>query len=176
MTSEDYSGITGLRNLFQGCADDIGGTLDQLKFLKATYDPMIMIQHSAGLTLNAAKYVIVPLCTFSPHVVFRIKRWLNENTPRWNTSIADQVKYIGLLMGPAVTAGDNFAKPFIKITKRVSSICEAPLLAAPAIFACNLESVNVLSFIIQLGDLPPDIADGQFELLAKVLKIPFGAF
>ena len=124
-TGEDYSSLENQSNICQGCADDIGGTLSQLRILKTAYLPMTMMQYSAGLTLNATKCVFVPLCPFSSTIVFKIRRWLSENVPLWCKSVvSDRVKYLGFMMGP-------------KYISRVSSIAQAAFSSTPATFAYN---------------------------------------
>ena len=177
LTNESYDADGGVNSMLQACADDVAGVFASLKFLKAVFQPLQMIKHAAGLSLNLSKCTLVPLGEYNENTIFKIKRWINEQLPAWsNFKIADRTKYLGFIMGPSATEHDNFAKPFSKLCRRTESIAQAPYATAPATFAYNLEAITVMSYVMQLVSIPENLIREQARLVAKILRSPYMAF
>eukprot|EP00972_Heterocapsa_arctica_P051571 7587157-Heterocapsa_arctica.AAC.1 len=90
------------KGIIRACADDIGGALKSLKFLKVTKNICDDFRAISNLHLKPRKCVVIPTgAVLSAGLKKRITRWLEENIPEWSAfSVRDAAKYLGIMMGP----------------------------------------------------------------------------
>jgi hypothetical protein len=85
----------------RGCADDIGAAFSSFKFLSLVAPIFHLAQGAAGLTLKAAKCVIIPLSAPTEVMEPIIRKWLKSCLPAWSQFVVrDWGKYLGVVVGP----------------------------------------------------------------------------
>ncbi|CAK0811733.1 unnamed protein product [Prorocentrum cordatum] len=107
------------------------------------------------LALNIKKTVFIPLWRFQSES--NVRALIREVAPQWrDILISLRGKYLGYWVGPG--AGNmSWDKPLEKFTKRVQSWAQRHLGLFLNSIVFNTFIISVLSFVMQLQDLPGDM-------------------
>ncbi|CAK0823981.1 unnamed protein product [Prorocentrum cordatum] len=101
------------RGTTRACADDVGMALRLSVHLLRASRVFEEAERAANLRAKSITCTIAPLCgPLTARLNCRIKAWLLEQIPAWKDSVIDdELGYLGMLLGPAVTPEDPWIKP-----------------------------------------------------------------
>jgi hypothetical protein len=149
-------------------ADDLACILFEFwKQLETFAACLAVIASAAGLHISWRKVQLIPLHRHPDLELFR--RRLSATRPAWAVAkIALQAKYLGFIVGPAVTDKTSFEGPLNKYIERCRFISRLGMGWFKATEMHNIFALPVLSYVAQLqGDR--GIADRDLDRAAAIL-------
>ena len=140
------------------CADDVGGALASYKLLLVFKPIFELAEALGGLTLKAAKCVLIPLCYNNFDLVAdAIREWLGIAIPGWsNFKVEVSSRYLGFWLGPD-DADSSWRAPAAKYVARSAAVAACGLSASWSILAYNTYVLPVLLYVAQFSWVPAKV-------------------
>ena len=157
--------------LVRAFADDTAAAVnDYVKVIPALATLFAEFESISCLALNIKKTVFIPLWKYSSERGLR--NLITELAPSWrDIIIAAQGKYLGFWIGPGAGC-QSWTKPLEKFEKRVLLWAKHNLGLLLTAITFNVFICSVLSFVMQLEDLPADFSSKLAWALRRLVPGP----
>ena len=148
--------------------------MEKRTVLKQYFKIFSTTEATSGLALKPAKCIIVLTATaWTPEVAAEMVAWLAREIPEWRGfKVKATGKYLGFLLGPAVTVDSQWKECLMKMEGRVDNIVSIKAAASVTTMLYNTRVASCAGYLGQLCVPPRGLQQLERIWLNRVLHMP----
>lgn len=158
----------------RACADDIGASVTRFDEVVVLESIFTRWSRCSNLRLKPVKCNIVPLWkAWSMQVVEVLRDSLRCLAPSWDAfQIVPAAKYLGFLMGPAVSLEMQWASVICGYKTAAHNIVASDIAPSAVVHHHNIRAMPKLLYLSQLLPPPSSIASTELDVMNKLFRFP----